>query len=588
MIALQVAIWYVVLSGGGWVYDDNLIMLMARRSGLGWSWLTGLIFEHWGIAYHLVFSGLQSVMPVDYRWGLLAMLGLLGGATYLLQRTISILFASEWLGLAVAAWFGISVLFVRGLQWPAGGFQYLPNAFFDVLCLYAYVRYQADGRRRWVPVASLALAGGLLFYEKPAYMLLYLALLRILFLSPELRARPVLQALWRERAMWASLVAVVLAWAIGFLASGGGAGVAAGHVGAGQYADYFRILWAQALVPAAAGLTLPAQSLSAAQIVVLGVLQVVVVAIVLGSLLRKRTAWRAWLFLLINVLVTGALVARARVATFGVGIGGDLRYLLDFAWLIPLTVCFAFTRSHSLPTPGVAGEQLRVAGGRSWPYVAGALALAAYFAAAIATNVKLEREWPGGQARSWEGRVMALERMRPRPQVADALVPPYVVASAFAPYDRLSWVLRLYAPRVQVDGVLHGRLNVLDDHGLPHPALLSTDGVLAGPVGRGCIGAGSAAAGATGRVVRLVRGAGGPYSLLITYSSPQDASLAVYVDSGHGFPPFTDHFLALARGMHRSILLLDPPPPRSLRFAIPAHVRLCVRGARIVSLRGVS
>ena len=55
------------------------------------------------------------------------MLALLGGSIYLMERVVSPLFGWRWVALLVAAYFGLSVLFVRPLQWWAGGSQYLPN-----------------------------------------------------------------------------------------------------------------------------------------------------------------------------------------------------------------------------------------------------------------------------------------------------------------------------------------------------------------------------------------------------------------------------------------------------------------------------
>jgi hypothetical protein len=108
IILAELVLLYLLLDGGGWVFDDNLAMILAGRSGLNWSWLTAIFFQHWGIGYHFVYSVLHDLMPIDYRWALIVMLGLLGGSMYLLQRIISLLFGAGWVAVIAAAVYGSS------------------------------------------------------------------------------------------------------------------------------------------------------------------------------------------------------------------------------------------------------------------------------------------------------------------------------------------------------------------------------------------------------------------------------------------------------------------------------------------------
>jgi hypothetical protein len=607
LIAAQLIAWYAVLSAGGWVYDDNLILVEARHSPLNWAWLDTLTFQHWGLAYRLAYWLVARPM-LDYRWGLVAMLLLLGGSTYLLQRIISLLFGSERLALAVAAWFGISVLFVRGLQWPAGGFQYLPNTFFDLACLYGFIRYRADRSSRWVLVSAAGLAAGLAFYEKPAYMLLYLALIEILFFARDLHPVALARRFWSARVLWGALVVVEVAWAAGFRHAGGFVGVASGTVNFAEYVHYFRILWIQALAPAAIGLTLPASGLTTLQVLAAAALQAAIVLALVISLVRKPSAWRAWLFLAVTVLVTGVVVARARVASFGVVIADDIRYLLDFAWLIPLAVCFAFARRTVLePSPDDPGSRVSANSVR-WPRLPETLALAAlmgYLALAVWTDVKMQRDWAGPQARSWETRlgssVAALSRDGRRPVIADALVPPYIVQPAFAPYDRLAWIAPLYSNHPQVDGVLDGPLVQVDDRGRARRAAVATQVSSASrrqlTVERSarvralrtatCVSTGAAAARMTWALSRSAATGPGPYYLLASYRASHAVTSPVWIDAGAGYPPSTDRALALRSGANRSILFLNSPTPRRLQLVLPAHLRVCLRKLTVVTLRSL-
>jgi hypothetical protein len=583
---------YAVLRNGGWAYDDNLILVWARQGGLTWHWLTSLIFEHWGIAYHVVFSIQANLMPIDYQWALVLMLALLGGSIYLLQRIISLLFGWGWRAVAVAAYLGLSVLFVRPLQWWAGGLQYLPNAFFDLLCLYGYVRFEIDRSPKWVVVSAGALAGGLAFYEKPAYMLLYLALFRVLMLSGDLDPRALWQGFWRERAMWMALVAVTAAWALSFHFSGGGTGVAAGTVSLSQYLQYFRILWLQGFVPAIVDLTPPATGLNAGQVVLVVILQLALIVAVAASVRLKPSAWRAWVFLAIPLLCTGVLVARARIAQFGVGIGGDQRYLLDFAWLIPLAFCFAFSRRSCL-APSLDDSSLAL----SWPRYTRArvamllagLAAIGYVAVGLTTAIRLQRAWAGPQARSWEQNVRRglakVERRGQRPMVADAPTPFVIVSDAFVPYNRLSYVLPLYDAHVRVDGALDGSLWALDSTGRVVPAAVGNAIARFTVLRGGCATAGRAGASIERRLPRTLNPPNGQYYLLLSYRSTGNDKLPLYVRHAQGYFGSPDTLISLATGSRESIAWLGPDAIRGFMLNIPAGMGVCVERLEIVTLR---
>jgi hypothetical protein len=600
VIAVELIVLYALLANGSWVYDDNLILGLAAHSGLHWNWLNSLIFQHWGLGYHAVFSALHWAMPLDYRWVLVGMLALLGASIYLVDRAISLLFGASWLGIAVAAYFGFSILFIRPLQWSSGGIQYLPNTFFDLLCLYGYLRYVVDPRGRWMALAAGALAGGLLFYEKPIYMLLYLALLRALFMSSELRPRPLAATFWRERWMWLSLIVVAVVWLVLYDNAGGLGDLAQGTVTASQYGQYFRILWVQTFVPAAVGLTLPQVGLSTLQIVAATCLQIAFIAVVAVSLRRKASAWRAWAFLAITVILTGLVVARARIAQFGVGIGGDLRYLLDFAWLLPLTVCFAFTSKKAL-SPKLPERRGRVIVSRrvTAAGVVLACALVGYAAVALATTARLRRDWPGHVARAWETTfqrsMSAWHRRDPTFVVADNAVPFVIVPPAFVPYNLLSRVAPLYDPGVQVDGPVRGTLLSIDAVGVAHPATLvpvpgataaapltrSSDVSITGatrvvsPQRGVCLTTSLSGGAIRWRLRRLPAVAGRPYYLKVSYSSAINVGLPVYVDAGAGLPVSTDRTLNFAPDSTSSIILLAAASPRQVMISLLPGVRLC-------------
>ena len=67
--------------------------------------------------------------------------------------------------------------------------------------------------------------------------------------------------------MWGALFLVAAIWAIGYSEAGAGQGLTAGTISASQYVRFFRILWAQTLIPGLLGFTVPAVGVSEIEVV---------------------------------------------------------------------------------------------------------------------------------------------------------------------------------------------------------------------------------------------------------------------------------------------------------------------------------
>jgi hypothetical protein len=609
IVVAEVLLLFLLLDGDGWVRDDNYVLAAEGTIGFGWHWLTAVIFSHWGISYNAIVAVVHQLMPIDNRWALAGMLVVLAGSIVLMESIVRTLFGRRWLAVGVAASFGLSVLFVRPLQWWAGGLQYLPNTFCDLLCLYAYLRFQREHSRRWAVVGAIALAVGLSFYEKPAYMLLYLLALRVLLLSRSVQPRVIARAIWGERVFWCGVVGVFVVWGVAYLLVGGGSGAVQGHVGVGEYLSYLRVVWVETLVPAVFDVTLPAGGLSTAQIVLAAVLQVVAVGAILLSFRCNRGAWRAWSFLAIALVANCALVAYTRLAPWGPWIGNDPRYLLDFAWLVPLATCFAYFPS-SLELAPAAGRDRSLRLSPRWrPGVLLAVAaLAVYCGAAVATSMKMQRQWDGRQARSWEARlqqgIASIRAHGPPPVIADGTVPWYIIDTRFAPANRLSWVAPLFVPGAQIDGVLNGPLVTIGSDGTVHRAIITTRtgaGVLRQLLRSGqatikqaskvkqrgagtCISAGTAQASIIRRLPTMPSQAPAPSYLLLTYDASEPANLPVFIDPPRNGPWEPTRGVTTARGGNASILFL-PAAPRRILVRINPGTTVCIDRFAIVTLK---
>jgi hypothetical protein len=350
-----------------------------------------------------------------------------------------------------------------------------------------------------------------------------------------------------------------------------------------DYLSYFRIMWAYTLVPAVAGVSIPPSALNAVQIAGVIAGQLIVIALLALSLRYKRAAWRAWLFVGIVVFTTGVLVARQRVPLFGPGIGGDLRYLVDFAWLIPVTFCFVFSRNKVLvpvrPSETTIGAiQLP----RRRLGLAVALLVVVCGAVAVATASRLERAWPALQARHWDQHLRrglaSVARGHGRPVIADAEAPFEIVSDWEDPYSRLSRVLPLYNGSIQVDGPLDGPLFTIDAAGNVQRAEMVTLARL--PIRTGCH--------AERDYHVALAASGAPYYIVVSYVARHPIRLPLFVDPGRGYAQSPVSELELGPSAESAIAWLRYATVRGIRVAPPPAASACIRGIDLVSLRSTA
>lgn len=614
IIVVALATYYVIFRDGSWAFDDNFILEFARQHGFTLTWLRTPLYQHWGAGTNATFSVLLQLFPIDYRWGLaVALLGL-GATIWMFARTFGLFVVGRRVVLAMTCWFAFSILWTPPLQWWTFSVQILPNIFFDLLCLYGYVRFCRDGRGRWAILSAGSMAVALLFYEKPAFMVFYLALAQCLLTGGSLRPREIVGSFWRGRRLWLSYAVVLALWGAAYISTG--AAPQGSHVALGQYVSFFRLMWAQTLVPAVFGVSVPSSGLSTGQLAGVILAELAVVAAIVVTVARSRRALRAWAFLAIAVLASGVLVARSRIALFGVGVGSDPRYLMDFTWVLPFAgwaawnrgMLFAVAADHQAPAAPKRDPKSRT---RRRYAVGGAVAvLAAYVGVSVATAARLERAWPAVPARHWYQNVRRglaqYDKPGEHPVVLDGEMPAEIVGVWEDPYGRLSLMLPVYSSSVQVDGPLVGPLLYVDGAGSMHPAELTKvwGGSFSGLVAAGRV----RTAGLTGShgcyrtspsgawfaatlpkpasTVPLTTTA--PSYVVFHYRANSVVQGGLFLDEGSGFSDDADQTVFLTPQATESIAWLRFAALRGFRVSLPPDVTLCVGGLDVVKRRGAA
>lgn len=592
VIAGVLVAWYVVIGRGGWTYDDNLYFTVSHTTSFG-KFVDSDLFGHWTPGYKAVFWLLGRAMPIDYRWALAGLLLLLGGSAYLFARIIDRLVGGRWIPTLAGGYLALSVLLISSLQWFSAGLQTVPTIAFDLLCLWAYLRYQERRSLGWAVTSAVALLAGLLFYEEAVLMLVFLLAIRVFVQTDELRPGRIARAIWTERAVWIAYVVVLVAYWVARDLSGASSVSNGTSPTLVQWAQMYWLMWAKTLVPAMFGLALPRGSvgpgtINGLQLAIGIVLQVVVWGAILVSLRRRTGAWRAWAALAVCILAVGILIGIGRFWLLGVGVATDPRYVLEFSWLIPLFACLAFGTRLPLAVHDGHDGPARAPVPRATPprILTAAVALLAvgYLGASVATAANWEDGWPGVSARTWETNVESSLVMLGRHRnavIAEAEVPQPVLQSAFVPFNFLSYILPRYGSTTRVDGPLTGPLYTISPSGRARPARIERV-VLAPTAVPGCGRSAPAGIKVQARIAHPPP-TGSSYYLLIGYRTPAPARFPLYIDYGNGFGS-PDDFAPVGPSAQRSIVWLGVGSPHAVLLSSAVGAYVCVRSVEVVSL----
>src|SRR4029077_3552489 len=102
-----------------------------------------------------------------------------------------------------------------------------------------------------------------------------------------------------------------------------------------------RAAWFDGFAPSVLGVRIPDSALGLGEQIAVYAAQAVVVGAVVLSVLRRRSAWRAWAFLALG-FVANILVLVPRVSAYGPDVAYVTRYYTEAAYLVPLAVACAF------------------------------------------------------------------------------------------------------------------------------------------------------------------------------------------------------------------------------------------------------
>jgi len=332
-----------ILSQAYWYADDFLNFRAAHEMGLTWNYLSRSLFGHFVPLYQLTYYVLERVAPFNHGVVVAITVALYFVSLCLFYRLLGLLFGHGWLNLLLTGLFGSSILHFPSLSWWPSGLLIFTTIPLSLLCIDSYLRFESRRRRRDLIISVLAFTAALGFYEASMVVLGVLVLLAALYFSMEPGFEGMLRSVAKRWPIWAGYLTPACALILFRTLNASFYGLGAPRPpSAGTLIRFIGTAWGQGFVPAYLGLAYPFRLIFANRLLTIVLCQAAIVGVVAVSLVRRRGAWRAWIFF---ALPTAALLLAsgwARSGMFGPGMGLYYQYLSFGPYQLTLALALAF------------------------------------------------------------------------------------------------------------------------------------------------------------------------------------------------------------------------------------------------------
>lgn len=443
----------VALSHSYFQQDDFAVMAKATAGPFGF----GYLFQSY--AGHLM-PGMFAIAWVlarvsAYNWGLASgtvlVIAALAGLGML--KALRTLCGERPLILLPLAVYLFTPLTVPALTWWTAGLGEVPLELAIIMAVDQHARYVRDGRLRNAIFAASWVVFGLAFNERAnALPVLLLALTSAFFIGGGW-LRAIVRTLRRHWPAWSMYLAAMAAdIAIYVLQLNAAHEPLRAPTSVGTGATVAWDLLKNTMVPGALGgpwkwtpITPGSYAVAAPPALLVAVAWIAAAAIVTGSIVYRRHAWRAWAILLGWLAVADIIPVEAgRVAFFGTILGFETRYVAD---AVPvLAICLALA---VLP---VAGERHAYRSGIPANFPAAAVSgfVAGAFLIGSLWSVISFEDVTNSAARSYISNAQAgIAAAKPATTVLDSSAPNSIIdAELFGKYGRVQQVLSPLTSRV--------------------------------------------------------------------------------------------------------------------------------------------
>jgi len=389
---LQILFRWLAVLEGFFFEDDFPNLYRATQSPLTLDALMRPDNGHLKPGGYLLIWVLQQVAPMNFLLVAVVMTMIQVAASVTVWFLIRELVGARLGALLPLSVYLFSPLTLSGFLWYATSIETVLLQFVMAASLLFHVRYLRNGRRVDAIISVSMVALGLVNWEKALLVLPVLAMFTLLWSGSGGVFRRVGQVLREHRWLWfthlvlaGSYLAVYLS-TVGLQLGGDGAAMTprlAWEVVAKGFVPALLGGW-WASLPSGIGLAPPASAMT--YIIPL----LVFMAVVLITLITRRGAWRAWLFLFAYLMLDVFLLAGSgRSQLFGLEIGRDVRFVADASVVAAVAIAMAMFSPGAVARPGT-GRNL----GRTLerPRIIG-LILVVLLANCGATSLKIVQAW---------------------------------------------------------------------------------------------------------------------------------------------------------------------------------------------------
>ncbi len=443
------AVLALFLRHSGFVGTD-FISLREAQGGLSLDYLTRPVFDHFVPGHRLVNWLIQSVAPLDFRLPVAVSVACFAATLLVLHRLLAELFRGPRLALLLLTlFFGVSTVHVTTAQWWASSLSRLPGGLFILLAILLHLRFRRTGRIGLHVASVAAVAGALMFSEDGVLVPVFLVGLRVLVLNPDEPLGEAVKGALREWKIWLSYLLPI---AFTLLGSTSQTNRLYDFQALGHLAQYLAAAWFHAFVPVVFGLFVNEGPVSGGELAAAVTAQVLLIAVVVWSVRRRRSAWRAWAFFVLGFLATQVPVGLVRTDFYQPElVAHSYRYYSVAIALFTIALGAALLPVRAAvrhrPLSLVAGGQVRAPITRSRIALVATVGTA-YLAASLWTSVRVMRELYGHRAGPYlETLKQELRRADEEPgsfALLDGELPPFMMERVFAPNNRVGAILPLF------------------------------------------------------------------------------------------------------------------------------------------------